>query len=351
MKMSETIGDIGEFQLIDRIHNFLEKQGKQISAVTLGIGDDAASFQPGEGCEILVTCDAMIEGRHYLRKFITAVDLGRRAMVMNISDIGAMGGRPLYALISLGLPAETTVKDVEEMYLGFVKELEPFGASIIGGNITGTDGTSIIDITLIGEIEKGRAVRRSTAQVGDAILVTGYLGQAAAGLRLLLEAEDTGDILDHPLVRAYNRPSHRAREGYAIARSGYANSMIDISDGFLGDLGHICEMSRVGAEIIQENLPLNDSLREQSASFGGDIFDLVLGDSDDYELIITCAPEKVDPVRSVVVALNNNPVSEVGRIVEASKGMNLISKDGTSRRIKPSGWDHFKSTSSDPNSQ
>ena len=340
--MDETIADIGEFRLIHRIHTLLEKQGCHTPTVTLGIGDDAASFKPGEGYEILVTCDSMVEGRHYIKEFIKPVDLGRRAMVMNISDIGAMGGRPLYALVSLGLPPQTPVKNVEGMYLGFVQELEPFGASIIGGNITGTDGTSIIDITLIGEVEKERMIRRSTARVGDSILVTGYPGQAAAGLRLLLDAEDGGNMLDHPLVKAYNNPSHRAKEGYAVARSGYATSMIDISDGFLGDLGHICEMSVVGAEIIEESLPLSEPMREISLSSGKDIFEMVLRDSDDYELIITCPPENVDKVCSVITGLSHIPVCEVGRITKHSKGMKLISKDGSVRPIRPSGWDHFK---------
>lgn len=340
--MSETVAEIGEFPLIHRIHAFLEKKGYHTPAVTLGIGDDAASFSPAEGYEILVTCDSMVEGRHYVKEYISPVDLGRRAMVMNISDIGAMGGTPLYALVSLGLPPQTLVKDVEDMYLGFVQELEPFDASIIGGNITGTDGTEIIDITLIGHIEKGRAIRRSTAREGDSILVTGFPGQAAAGLRLLMEPGDGMKRLDHPLVRAYNRPSHRAKEGRAIALSGYAHSMIDTSDGFLGDLGHICEMSRVGAEITKEDMPVSNSMREIQASFGWDIIDMALGDSDDYELIITCPPENVEKVRSVVTAGSPVPVAEVGRITGLSEGMKLILKDGSSQPISPSGWDHFK---------
>ena len=137
--------------------------------VTTGIGDDAASFLPRAGYELLVTCDSMVEGRHYLPAFTGSFDIGRRAMTLNISDIGAMGGDPLYALVSLGLPADTLVNDVEELYRGFLYELNPFGASIIGGNLTGSGNGMFIDITLIGEVEQGKAVRRSGARPGDAV--------------------------------------------------------------------------------------------------------------------------------------------------------------------------------------
>ena len=172
--MPERVIDIGEFGLIRRIGDLLNKEGIRSERVTLGIGDDTASFVPRSGYELLVTCDCTVEGRHYLPGKISPLDLGRRAMALNISDIGAMGGKPLYALISLGLRAEIFVQDVEEMYRGFLEELNPFGASIIGGNLTKSGNGMFIDITLIGEVEQGKGVRRSGARPGDVILVTGY---------------------------------------------------------------------------------------------------------------------------------------------------------------------------------
>ncbi len=339
--MTETIADIGEFGLIDRIHELLQKEGVQTPGLTLGIGDDTASFLPHAGYEVLVTCDSMVEGRHYLPQHITPLELGRRAMVLNISDIGAVGGKPLYALVSLGLRADTLVLDVEDMYRGFVAELNPFGASIIGGNLTKSGDSPFIDITLIGEVEHGKTVRRSTAKVGDAILVTGYPGQSAAGLKLLLQAQPNEDLLSHTLVRAYNTPSHRAREGRAIAQSGCVTAMIDTSDGFLGDLGHICKESAVGAELIQEKLPISEDLRQAAQKFGQDPYDLVLKDSNDYELIITCSPDHVDQIYSAVSALSDVPVTEVGRITDVARQIKLILPDGTQNEIKPAGWDHF----------
>jgi thiamine-monophosphate kinase len=283
----------------------------------------------------------MVEGRHYLPDHINPLDLGRRGMALNISDIGAMGGQPLYALVSLGLRVNTLAADVEAMYRGFLVELNPFGASIIGGNLTRSGDCMFIDITLIGEGEKGKIVRRSTAKAGDKILITGYPGQAAAGLQLLMHAQSLDSLRDHPLVRAYNTPSHRAQEGQAIARSGFATAMIDTSDGFLGDLGHICQESGVGATLIQEKLPISYDLRQAALQLGQDPYDLVLQESDDYELIITCSPDQVDQIRSTVVELGNVSITEVGRITDACGGIKLKLPNGTQRTITPDGWDHF----------
>ena len=342
--MPERVGDIGEFGLIRRISDLLNKEGIRSERVTLGIGDDTASFLPRPGYELLVTCDSMVEGRHYLPDRIRSFDIGRRAMTLNISDIGAMGGRPLYALISLGLKAEALVQDIEEMYRGFLAELNPFGASIIGGNLTKSGNGMFIDITLIGEVEKGKSVRRSGARPGDAILVTGYPGQSAAGLQLLLHAPADPEILGHPLVKIYNTPSHRAQLGEAIAKAGCATAMIDTSDGFLGDLGHICEESGVGAELFKEKLPISENLRKASLLFNRDPHDFFLGESDDYELVITCKPEDADLLRSVADRFGPIPLAEVGRITDTAREITLLLPDGTKHPAKPSGWDHFRLT-------
>ena len=338
--MGGTLSEIGEFGLIAHIDELIREEGVDTPGLTLGIGDDAASVLPDAGHELLITCDCMVEGRHFLPKRIDPSDLGRRAMVSNISDIGAMGGSPLYALVSLGLKSQTLVSDVEAMYRGFLLELNPFGASIIGGNMTKSEHTLFIDITLIGQAKKGDIVRRSTAKVGDAILTTGYPGESAAGL-YMLKAHPKKDLSKHPLVQAFNRPSHRAREGEAIAQSGQATAMIDTSDGFLGDLGHICQESGIGAIITLEKFPVREELRHFAAQLGRDPYELLLQESDDYELIITCSLENVAKVRSAVTTLSDIPVNEVGKIVDASEGIKLIHPDGTQRIVSPLGWDHF----------
>jgi thiamine-monophosphate kinase len=342
--MRERVGDIGEFGLIRRIGDLLNRDGIRSERVTLGIGDDTASFVPRPGYELLVTCDCVVEGRHYLPGKISPLDLGRRAMALNISDIGAMGGRPLYALISLGLKADILVRDVEEMYRGFLRELNPFGASIIGGNLTKSANGMFIDITLIGEVEQGKGVRRSGARPGDVILVTGYPGQGAAGLQLLLHEPDDSQISEHPLVKIYNNPSHKAQVGEAIAKTGRATAMIDTSDGFLGDLGHICDESGVGAELFKDKLPVSDDLRKAALRLHHDPYDLFLGDSDDYELVITCRPQDVTVLRSVISQCCPVLLTEVGRITDEAGKITLLLPDGERRPVKRSGWDHFRLT-------
>jgi thiamine-monophosphate kinase len=340
--MPKTLSDIGEFGLIDRLQSLIQEEGVETPGVTLGIGDDTAAIKPQVGYELLVTCDCLVEGRHYLPDIINPVDLGRRAMVVNISDIGAMGGLPLYSLVSLGLREDTLIADVESMYRGFLQELKTFKASIIGGNITKTEGANFIDITLVGEVEQGKLMLRSSAEVGDAILVTGYPGQAVAGLQLLKCSQSPQDVQNHPLVQAYNTPKHRAREGHALAHFGYAKAMIDTSDGLLADLGHICLESGVGAEIFQKQLPLSKILIQEARQMELDPYDMVMCESDDYELILTCTVENLSRIRSLIASISEVPISEIGRITESKEKIQLILPDGSKRPVTPSGWDHFK---------
>jgi thiamine-monophosphate kinase len=335
----ETLKDIGEFGLIARIDQLLKREGVKSPEVSVGIGDDTASFKARPGYEILVTCDCVVEGRHFLSRRISPLNLGRRSMMLNISDIGAMGGRPLYALISLGLKNETPVQDIEDLYRGFLSELNPFNASIIGGNLTKSGNGIFIDITLIGEVEEGRAVRRSGAKPGDVILVTGYPGQSAAGLQLLLQSLASED---HALVKVYNNPSHRALEGRAVALTECATAMIDTSDGFLGDLGHICEESGVGALLKQEKFPISEELREAAKILKKEPGDYFLGDSDDYQLIIMCRPKDVETVRSAIAATYAGPVTEVGKLTAPELGIRLVLVDGSERVLSAKGWDHFR---------
>ncbi|MEJ2724928.1 MAG: thiamine-phosphate kinase [Deltaproteobacteria bacterium] len=338
--MLESIADIGEFGLIRRIEKILDAEGARPPEVILRIGDDTACFRPNPGYALLVTCDSVVEGRHYLAAHIAPLDLGHRAMALNISDIGAMGGRPRYALVSLGLKGDTPVREVEELYRGFVAELNPFGASIIGGNITKSEGGVFIDITLVGEVEETKMVRRSTARPGDVVLITGYPGEAAAGLKMLLQGKGDEGLRDS-LLKVYNRPTHRAREGAAIAQSGYATAMIDTSDGFLGDLGHICEESHVGADLKQEKLPVSEALKQAAFAVGCDPYDLLLHDSDDYELIVTCPAARVASIQSAVAETYDGPVSEVGTITDRVGEIGLIKEDGTRQALAARGWDHF----------
>ena len=338
--MDETLKQAGEFGLIRTIRDLLKKDGASPPAdLTVGIGDDTAAFRPRAGYEILITCDSVVEGRHYLPEFMRPGEVGRRAMVINISDIGAMGGLPRYALVSLGLKEETPVRDVKEMYRGFLEALNPFGAVIVGGNLTKTETELFVDVTLIGEAKEGCVVRRSGARPGDIILVTGYPGRSTAGLQLLVHSLAAAG---HPLAAAYIRPMHKAVAGAAVADRQCASAMIDTSDGFLGDLAHLCEESGVGAELFFEKFPPDEDLQDAAALLCQRADEMFLGPSDDYELIITCAPDCAAAVRAAVAESYGGPVTEVGRIAPQARGICLVMADGSIKTPAPEGWDHFR---------
>jgi thiamine-monophosphate kinase len=340
--MSDRLSDIGEFGLIARINELIRKEGVRSSRVTLGIGDDTAAFLPRLGYELLITCDVLVENRHFLKEYTSPLDLGCRAMAQNISDIGAMGGRPLYALVSLGLRKDTPVHWVEETYRGFLQELNPLNAAIIGGNLTETGNGLFIDITLIGEVPRGEGVRRSGAKPGDLIFVSGYPGESAAGLKLLMQNGKDSRKTAHPLVRHYLNPGHRAALGAALARTSLITAMIDISDGLLGDLGHICLQSNVGADIVKEKLPVRQALRQAALQLQCDPYDWVLGASDDYELIFTCRPQHIGHLQTLSGLEPPVPLTEIGRITGSPGEISLILPDGSRQLTRPSGWDHFK---------
>lgn len=335
---NKTKGSIGEFDLIREIEKLINTHADGHSDVVLGAGDDCSIFIPPSDMDIVVTCDCAIEDKHYLKEHFTPFDIGRRAMVMNVSDIASMGGMPLYGLISLELTPGIEPDFVTEIYRGFLSVLEPINAKIIGGNISSSNHISI-HICLIGGIKKGRAITRANAEVGDTILVTGFPGQSSLGLELMVGGRREDKYI--PLINAYIRPEHRLKEAQAMADSGLVNSMIDISDGLSGDLAHICEKSNVGAEISMDKLPLNDSIISICKEKGGNPHEVVLGPSDDYELIFTCRPGSADKLKETISSVSDVRVSEIGKIVESQEGMRLVLPDGTKKPLNAHGWDHF----------
>ncbi len=338
----ETVGDAGEFGLIRRIRRLIKEMGAAGTGLVLGAGDDTAAMTPTPGHDLLVTCDSMVEDRHFLKGRMSPREIGRRAMAANISDIGAMGGTPRWALVSLGLEKDFPVNDVLDMYRGFLDRLNPLNAVIAGGNITHLKEGSFIDITLVGEVLRGRMVSRSGALPGDAVLVSGFPGQSAAGLDLMLCGEDDEKFNEALLLmETYKNPRHRALEGQAIAETGLANSMIDISDGFLGDLGHICEESGVGAELHEESFPVSNALKWAALRKGLDPQKLVTRPSDDYELIVTCAPLNAEALKQAVARVSHVGITRVGWITDAAGRLDLVRKDGTRGFVEPEGWDHF----------
>lgn len=335
-----TIDELGEFGLISRIQSLLPPT--KSPDLVLGIGDDVAVFEAGNGRVWLATCDVQVEGSHFLRQAISPRDLGHKALAINLSDIASAGGKPRYALVSLGLPKGLDTDFVDELYKGFREEGESCGLEIIGGNLSSVPHGIFIDIFLLGEARKEEVLTRSGARPGDRILVTGRLGDAAAGVALLLNPSlDCEENYRGVVTRRRDRPEARVREGLVIAASNLAHAMIDISDGLAGDLGHICERSRVGARIDAEALPVSPENRRLSAKAKGDEWHFALHGGEDYELLFTAAPEAAEKLQKSLEEATGTKVSIIGEVLDRKAGLRLAVPGRESLPILAKGWDHF----------
>ncbi len=334
------IDQLGEFGLIDRIQSALPQPGRD---VMVGIGDDVAVLRAGGERVLLATCDVQVEGTHFLRDAISPRDLGRKALAINLSDIAATGGTPRFALISLGLPRDLAVEYVDELYAGLRIEAERYGVDIVGGNISGSPSGLFVDITLLGEAMPENVVLRSGAQVGDQILVTGTLGDAAAGVAMLLDPALTTTEAYAAAARARrDTPTPRVKEGIWIGASHMATAMVDISDGLAGDLGHLCERSGVGARLLAQNLPITRANRDLAQVARGSELYFGLHGGEDYELLFTARPAQAAALATQITDQTGTPVSIIGEILPEGEGMQLVLADGQVQPLRVRGWDHFK---------
>ena len=324
------LSDLGEFGLIDLI----ARKVRPSSAVTIGIGDDAAAFQWRANCLALATTDMLLEGVHFDLSFCDPFRLGRKALAVNLSDIAAMGGRPRSFLLSLAVPKNFSSDFLNDFSSGLLEIAEEFGVTLIGGDTCVSHSGLVISITLYGEQEEQKVTKRSTARPGESIFVTGYLGDSALGLKLLQEGQREGNVIDRHLD-----PTPRVHEGLALAEAGLTCSMIDISDGLLSDLGHITGKSAMGARLHLNRIPLS---QEYSEYFGSDIherYSLALGGGEDYELLFT-APTYRKCEIEVLFRKFGTPVSEIGEIT-AIPGIRLLAPGGETVHGIAAGYDHF----------
>ncbi len=330
----------GEFGLIERIRSALPAAGGN---VLVGIGDDVAvlEIEGGSSTQILATCDVQVEGVHFVRGRISPFQLGRKVAAINLSDIASMGGRPLHFLVSLLLPPDTVVADLEHLYDGLAEEASRYGAGIVGGNISRSPVLAL-DLTLLGEVESGRAWRRSGARAGDLVLVTGTPGMSAAGLALVLDPDLRAGAEDRKAcLTAHLTPVPRLAEARALRAEGGVRAAIDISDGLAADLGHVCDASGVGVEIEAARVPLAPALRRVAEAAGKDPLGWALGGGEDYELLVTAPPDRVQALCDRVAAETGTPMTVIGRVLDASAGRWLVAADGTRRPLTPTGWTHF----------
>jgi thiamine-monophosphate kinase len=333
-----TLADLGEFGVIAR----LTQRWATRPDVLRGVGDDAAVLDVGNPAEVLLaTCDAQVAGIHFDLATTTPQQIGRRAMAVNISDIAAMGGAPRFALISLLLPLDLALETLEGIYAGLEEEAARFGVALVGGNITRADMLAL-DITLLGMAVRDRLLRRDTAKAGDALLVTGTLGAAAAGLRVMqhpaLAARVAAEVAA-PLLAAQRTPTPRIAAGQWLAAQGVVAGL-DLSDGLAADLAHLCVASGVGAEIDVAALPMLPATRVLADAAGVDARDLALYGGEDYELLIAAPPALATRIIADAHGAIGIPVTMIGHIL-AEPG--LFRRDAATRLpLEPRGWDHLR---------
>ncbi len=327
------IEDIGESGLIERISNLVGVKNRDI---VVSIGDDAAVVRTSSDYYTLFTTDFLIEGVHFDLSTISAYQLGRKSMLVNISDIAAMSGMPTYALVSLGIKPKTKVEFIEELYKGMLDISKEYDFAIVGGDTVTSPHSLSVNICMIGKVEPNFLRKRSDAKIGDKILVTGELGASAAGLFLLNSKIKMDDIL----VKSHFEPVPRLKEARVSAECG-AHAIEDISDGLASEIFHICDASGVGAFIYHDSLPIAKRVRDVAEVAGKSAEDFALYGGEDYEIVLTVAPERVEELINRVQSETGTIVSLVGEIVDEEKGIFILTKDGIKKSITK-GYDHFE---------
>ncbi len=302
-----------------------------------GIGDDCAVLAGKESAVTLLTVDTLVEGIHFDPVRHPPYLLGRKAAAVNISDIAAMGGMPRFALLSVAAPASCDQYLLDEFMAGFLSRLDESAMSLIGGD-TVSSRELMFSVTVLGEMAEDEIIYRSGARPGDLVWVSGFVGQAAAGLQLCRRLSEKQDKWPE-LVQAHLDPSPQVELGRILAAGGLVNSMMDISDGIATDLAHICVASSVGAEIDADSLPLSPALEEVAVRLNFDPLQPALQGGDDYQLLFTAPAANSTFLEQQVKERCGRDIFCIGRIV-AGKGVQLLTGDGRRRDITFQGYEH-----------
>jgi thiamine-monophosphate kinase len=324
-----------ENSLVRRIERILaERQAGSHNRLKLRMGDDAALFAPRSGYEIILTCDWSLEGAHFLRNKHPADAVGWKCLARAVSDIAAMGGQPRCFLLSLALPQTHTGHWLDEFLRGLRRAARRFCCLPAGGDTTRRKEI-LINVTVIGEVRKGRAVLRSGAKPGDVIFVSGRLGEAELGLQRLRNGETFAGNKGRALKK-HLCPEPRLELGQWLAEKGLATAMMDLSDGMSSDLPRLCAASGVGARVESAKIPLART-SGLDRKRGSDLLGLALHGGDDYELLFTAAPHKAIVLPN---SFRGTELTPIGKITEKRKIV-LLEESGRERQLLPGGWDPF----------
>ncbi|MBF0285686.1 MAG: thiamine-phosphate kinase [Magnetococcales bacterium] len=336
----ESIASLGEFGLIRELFAPLQTPG--VPGVVLGIGDDAAVLTPARTQELVITTDTLVEGMHFAADMDPYL-LGRKTLLVNLSDLAAMGATPHWALLSLALPPATALHWAKEFARGLGEACRTFSVALVGGDtVSTTHGGTVITLTLMGMAGQGRAMTRKGATPGDLICVTGTIGDSALGLavrqgRLKAEGDDAVFLTDR-----HQLPSPRVALGVKLLDAAIVRACIDVSDGFAADLGHLCEASGVAAEVDADRMPYSPAARRQLTRHGPEWESTLLSGGEDYELIFAMTEGAMEFLTPLCEE-TKTPVTVVGRFIEAATGEPRvrIRRGGELLRFSQEGWRHF----------
>lgn len=319
------ISDLTERALIARL---AARVPSTAAHVLVGIGDDAAVTEPARGVVDVITTDVLVEDVHFRREWSTSADIGAKAVAVNISDLASMGATPRSLLLSLVLPPTLPLDDFDALIDAVATSARAAGAAVIGGNLSRSPGPLMIDVTALGVARPRRLLRRAGARPGDALVVTGQLGAAAAGLALLAAGETPANDTERACVQAHVRPAARLRTGKVVAANRSASACMDVSDGLADAVRQLCEASGCGAEVRVPQIPVHP----------GATTDQALGGGEDYELLFAVPRRRRRLFEAAVRQAGETSVTEIGACTKGT-GILLVDKDGTSQL--PEGFTHF----------
>jgi thiamine-monophosphate kinase len=326
------LGDIGEFLFVRKI---LKKIKKKSPRTIVGPGDDAFVVKMSTDKLLVVTKDLLAEKIHFDLRYINFFQLGYKSMIVNLSDLAAMGGaKPLFAVVGLALPVDISVKSVDNLYSGMLKASKNYGFYIAGGDTVASKKDIVISITLFGEIEKNRIITRKGARKGDLVVVSGYFGDSAAGLKILRSRQGVRSYAERYLADRHIRPQALIDYAAAISRKKLATSMIDSSDGLVASLNFIASSSGVGMDIFLEKIPVSPMLRKWAVRHPTNFRPTLLSGGEEYELIFTVSPKNLSCLSKTV-----KRGYVIGRVTEG-KNVRYFLK-GKRYEYTKSGYQHF----------
>jgi thiamine-monophosphate kinase len=337
------LGTLGEFGLIKHLTEGFDLIN---SSTIVGVGDDAAVIRPAENHDILVSTDMLLEGVHFDLAYVPLKHLGYKAAIVNFSDIYAMNGKPQQLTVGLACSNRFPVEALEQIYEGIAMACKAYGVDLVGGDTASSRTGLVLSLTILGTVEKNKAVKRSGAQVGDLLVVSGDLGGAYVGLQLLEREKSV--FLEHPgaqpdlegndyILERQLKPEARQDIIEYLAESGIQpTSMIDVSDGLSSEILHLCGNSQVGCTLYEEKIPIDPTTYNMAREFGLDPTVCALSGGEDYELLFTMKQDDYEKLK------NSALLTVIGHMTDVSQGAVMIDKSGGQHEIKAQGWSAFE---------